>query len=88
VLITSDAATLKTGETANITFTFSSAPTGFSTSDIVTSGGTLSGLTNQGGGVYTALFTPGTNVSGRLDHVTGGSYTDSFTNPAAAASRR
>ncbi|MYM69365.1 DUF4347 domain-containing protein [Pseudoduganella sp. FT55W] len=81
VLITSDAATLKTGETANITFTFSSPPSGFAAGDIVATGGTISSLTNLGGGVYSALFTPGTNVSAAASiTVTGGSYTDSFGN--------
>jgi hypothetical protein len=81
VLITSDAATLKSGESANLTFTFSSAPNGFTASDIVATGGTVSGLTNVGGGVYTAVFTPGANVSAAASvTVTGGSYTDAFGN--------
>ena len=81
VVITSDAATLKTGQTATITFTFSSPPTGFASDDIVVSGGTLGSLTNVGGGVYTAVFTPGANVSANASiTVTGGSYTDSFGN--------
>nr|WP_315258574.1 Ig-like domain-containing protein [uncultured Duganella sp.] len=85
VLITSNAAALKTGETANITFTFSSLPSGFTDSDIVVSGGTLGTLTNQGGGVYTAVFTPGANVSAPASiTVTGGSYTDVFNNPGGA----
>ncbi|WP_195763541.1 Ig-like domain-containing protein [Duganella guangzhouensis] len=85
VLITSDAAALKTGETANITFTFSTTPSGFTASDIVTSGGTISGLTNQGNGIYTALFTPGSNVSATASiTVTGGSYKDSFGNNGGA----
>ncbi|MYN38119.1 DUF4347 domain-containing protein [Duganella sp. FT109W] len=81
VVITSDAATLKTGETANITFTFTSAPSGFSAGDISVSGGAISGLTNQGGGVYTALFTPGANVSAPATiTVASGSYTDALGN--------
>ncbi|NYE62897.1 hypothetical protein FHW58_004119 [Duganella sp. 1224] len=85
VVITSDAATLKTGETANITFTFSTPPTGFAANDIVATGGTISGLTNQGGGVYTALFTPGANVSGPASiTVTSGSYTDGVGNNGGA----
>jgi hypothetical protein len=81
VLITSDAATLKSGETANITFTFTSPPTGFAANDISVSGGTLSGLTYQGGSVYTALFTPGANVSAPATiTVASGSYTDGLGN--------
>ncbi|SDG92484.1 MULTISPECIES: Ig-like domain-containing protein [unclassified Duganella] len=77
VVITSDTATLKGGETANITFTFSSVPSDFTAADIVTSGGVLTGLTNQGSGIYTALFTPGANVTGAASiTVTGGSYYD------------
>jgi hypothetical protein len=81
VVITSDAATLKTGETANITFTFTSAPTGFTASDISVSGGAISGLTYAGGNVYTALFTPGANVSAPATiTVASGSYTDGLGN--------
>jgi hypothetical protein len=81
VLITSDAATLKSGETANITFTFTSPPNGFAANDISVSGGTLSGLTYQGGSVYTALFTPGANVSAPANiTVASGSYTDGLGN--------
>ncbi|MHA4868827.1 Ig-like domain-containing protein [Duganella sp. PWIR1] len=81
VLITSDAAALKSGETANITFTFSSPPSGFTAADIVATGGAISGLSNAGGGVYTAVFTPGANVSAAASiTVTGGSYTDGFGN--------
>jgi hypothetical protein len=81
VLITSDTAALKSGETANITFTFSSVPSGFTASDIAVSGGTIGALTNLGGGVYTAVFTPGANVSAAASvTVTGSSYTDAFGN--------
>ncbi|MYN27082.1 Ig-like domain-containing protein [Duganella levis] len=81
VVITSDAATLKTGETANITFTFTSVPSGFTASDISVSGGAISGLTNLGGGIYTALFTPGANVSAPASiTVASGSYTDGLGN--------
>lgn len=77
VIITSSSAALKIGETANLTFTFSSAPVGFTASDIVVSGGVVSNLTNTGNGVYTALFTPGANVTGPASiTVTGASYTD------------
>jgi len=59
VLITSNAATLKAGETALITFTFSEAPSGFAVGDIVATGGTLSGFTPTANPlVYTAVFTP------------------------------
>jgi hypothetical protein len=85
VVITSDAAALKSGDTANITFTFTSAPTGFTASDIVVSGGTISNLTSQGAGIYTAVFTPGTNVSAPASiTVASGSYTDGLGNAGGA----
>jgi len=59
VTITADDASLKSGQTATITFTFSEAPTGFDAADITASGGTLSGLAVTGNPlVYTATFTP------------------------------
>lgn len=60
VTITSSASTLKAGETATLTFTFSETPSGFEDGDITITGGTLSGLTVDSGNdkVYTATFTP------------------------------
>ena len=85
VTITSDAAILNIGQTANVNFTFSSVPIGFTASDVVVGGGTLSALTNQGGGVYTALFTPGANLTEPASiTVTGGSYTDILSLPGAS----
>ncbi|WP_166454860.1 Ig-like domain-containing protein [Duganella aquatilis] len=85
VVITSDAAALKSGDTANITFTFTSAPSGFTASDIVVSGGTISNLTSQGAGIYTAVFTPGANVSAPASiTVASGSYTDGLGNAGGA----
>ncbi|NUF17447.1 hypothetical protein HUN18_17575, partial [Acinetobacter lactucae] len=43
--ITTDDLALAAGETANISFTFSEAVTGFDASDIAVVGGTLTGLT-------------------------------------------
>jgi len=77
VVITSDKASLNASQTANLTFTFSAVPFGFDATDIVATGGTISNLVNQGGGVYKALFTPGANITGPASvTVTGGSYTD------------
>jgi hypothetical protein len=59
VVITSSAATLKAGETALITFTFSEAPSGFAVGDVSATGGTLSGFTPTANPlVYTVVFTP------------------------------
>ncbi|MGE4240801.1 beta strand repeat-containing protein, partial [Ramlibacter sp.] len=58
VAITSNAATLKAGETATITFTFSEDPdSSFDASDIAVSGGTLGTLSGTGL-TRTATFTP------------------------------
>lgn len=59
VAITPDVASLKAGETATLTFTFSEdVGTSFSADDISVSGGTLGALTRVSGTVYTAVFTP------------------------------
>ncbi|MDC5012690.1 Ig-like domain-containing protein, partial [Acinetobacter baumannii] len=56
--ITTDDLALATGETANITFTFSEAVTGFDVSDIAVVGGTLGALTTTDNITWTAVFTP------------------------------
>lgn len=76
VTITSSASTLKAGETATLTFTFSETPSGFEDGDITIAGGTLSGLTVDSGNdkVYTATFTPDANaqsLSGSLSIAAG-----------------
>ena len=88
VIVTAADGTLKAGEDTELTFTFSSVPTNFTASDIVVSGGTVSGLTNQGGGIYKAVFTPAAGVDGGVASVsvTSGSYTDSFGNQGGAGS--
>jgi large repetitive protein len=77
--ITSDKTELKAGETATLTFTFSSAPTGFAAADIAVTGGTLSALTvnPNNASVYTATFTPTANAAEGMGSVTvlKGSYT-------------
>ena len=60
VLVSSDKATLATGQTATITFTLSEDSTDFTLADVAVTGGKLSNL--QGSGkVYTATFTPSAN---------------------------
>lgn len=80
VLITFEHGTLKAGETNGVTFTFSTPPIGFTASDIVVSGGTVANLTNTGGGVYTAIFTPNPDVNSGVGSIAvpSGSYTDGF----------
>ena len=84
--ITSDKPSLKAGETATISFTFSEAPIGFLQSDIFVTGGTLSGFTaTSDPKIYTATFTPTPNSSGTASiSVPAGSYTDSAGNPGGA----
>ena len=90
VSITSDVATLKSGETANITFSFSE-DTGSSfvwasnAGDVVVSGGTLSNISGTGL-TRTATFTPTANVvSGTASLlVNAGTYTDAAGNTGSA----
>ncbi len=72
VTITSNVTTLKAGETATITFTFSEDPgTSFTRSDITCSTGSLSLLSNKGAWTtgstilyfYTATYTPAVNIN-------------------------
>ncbi|EXS22085.1 bacterial Ig-like domain family protein, partial [Acinetobacter sp. 742879] len=56
--ITTDDLALAAGETANISFTFSEAVTGFDASDITVVGGALTGLTTTDNITWTAVFTP------------------------------
>ena len=58
IALTSDASSLKAGETANLTFTLSEASTDFVESDVAVSGGSLSNWTAVSSNVYTAAFTP------------------------------
>ncbi|WP_233202433.1 Ig-like domain-containing protein [Limnohabitans sp. JirII-31] len=85
--ITSSASTLKAGETATISFTFSEAPTGFAAGDVVTSNGTLSGLTvTADPKVYTATFTPTASLASGSASITVASsaYTDAAGNNGGA----
>ncbi|MDD3342129.1 MAG: Ig-like domain-containing protein, partial [Sulfurospirillaceae bacterium] len=62
VTISADDSSLKAGQTATITFTFSEAPTGFDASDITVSGGTLGAISSSSATVYTATYTPIANT--------------------------
>jgi large repetitive protein len=88
--ITSDVATLKIGETAAITFTFSEDPgASFSwdgtAGDIAVTGGTLSAIAGTGA-TRTAVFTPDANTNGGTAGITvaHGSYTDAAGNGGGA----
>jgi uncharacterized membrane protein len=79
---------LKAGETATVTITFSEAVTGFTTSDITVTGGTISNLTSSDNKNWTATLTPTTNttnVSASLS-IAANSYTDMSGNANALGS--
>lgn len=78
VAITSNVSTLKSGETATISFMFSEDPgSSFISGDITTTGGTLGSL-NGTGLVRTAIFTPAANFASGNASITvaNASYTD------------
>ncbi|SEN49346.1 protein of unknown function [Duganella sp. CF517] len=88
--ITSDVNSLKAGETATITFTFSSDPGATftwngSSGDVVVSGGTLGAISGTGL-TRTATFTPAVATDSVAASITvaGGSYTDVAGNSGAA----
>ncbi|MFD2365132.1 Ig-like domain-containing protein [Pseudoduganella sp. GCM10020061] len=85
VAVSSDRASLKAGQTAVITFTFSEDPgDSFGHGDIVVSGGTLGALAGTGN-VRTAVFTPTAGASGSAAiSVANASYTDAAGNAGGA----
>lgn len=90
VAITSDVSQLKIGESAEITFTFSEAPIGFSAADITILGGTLGPLqqSDADGLVYVAVFTPTPALDDTTASITiaAGSYRDRAGNDGEAGS--
>jgi hypothetical protein len=71
MVVTSSATTLKAGESATLTFTFSEAPSGFAAGDLVAVNGTLSGFTVTANPlVYTAVLTPSAGLAGGTASVT------------------
>jgi hypothetical protein len=90
--ITSNRSTLKTGETATITFTFSEDPGSTftwngGTGDVLVSGGTLSAISGSGT-TRTATFTPSANVNGGTASISvaAGSYADAAGNAGGGGS--
>ncbi|WP_296950515.1 Ig-like domain-containing protein [uncultured Massilia sp.] len=87
VSVASDRATVKAGETATLTFTFSEAPQGFADGDVSVTGGSVSGLAASADPkVYTATFTPtaGLDVVDATVAVHAGAYADAAGNDGAA----
>ena len=77
IAITSNQASLATGQTATITFTLSEASSDFVRSDINVSGGTLGALTTTDNITYTATFTPAANsTTAAVISVSAGKFTD------------
>jgi len=87
IAITSDKTALKSGETANLTFTLSEAASDFTQSDITLVGGTLGTLSGSGTS-YTAVFTPTANITTTATfNVAAGTFTDGAGNNNTAATQ-
>ncbi|SEH91341.1 protein of unknown function [Pseudomonas asplenii] len=57
--------------TSQVTITFDQAVTGFTNADLTVVGGTLSAVSSSDGGVtWTATFTPASNISSAVNHIT------------------
>ncbi|WP_174548674.1 putative Ig domain-containing protein, partial [Azohydromonas lata] len=85
--ISSDVASLKAGETATITFTFSEDPgAGFTLGNVLVEGGTLSAISGTGL-TRTAIFTPNTGMASGVAGITVsvGGYSDFAGNAGASA---
>lgn len=62
---------LKIGETSTVTFTFSTAVTGFDTADLTVPNGSISGLSSSDDGLtWTGLFTPDAGVTKNTNVIT------------------
>lgn len=88
LVITADTTTLRAGQTASLTFTFSEVPSGFTASDIGTTNGTLGSFSATADPrVYTGVFTPAAGLGGDTGQVSvaGGLYTDAAGNSGTAA---
>jgi len=63
-------ASLKAGETANVTFTFSEKVTGFTNDDLTVPNGTLTDVSSSDGGIsWTATFTPADNINDSTNYI-------------------
>jgi methionine-rich copper-binding protein CopC len=77
--ITSNLTTVKIGETATVTFTFSESPKGFSETDIEMTDGWLKGfaVSSSDDKIYSAIFSPfSSSTSAARISVASGTYTD------------
>jgi len=83
VLITANNATLLTGGTATLTFTFTEAPVGFTASDVAVTNGSISTpvVDSTDSKKYTATFTPSvTNSLNGTVSIAAGAFTDAAGN--------
>ena len=77
---------LKAGETSTVTITFSEAVSGFSNADVTAENGTLSTFTTTNNVVWSATFTPTTNIADTTNVITlANTYTDGALNAGAGA---
>jgi glutamine amidotransferase-like uncharacterized protein len=80
VVINSSPSSLGGSQTATITFTLNKPSTTFTDTDVVVTGGTLSGFAGSGTG-YTAIFTPAANsIADGTISVPAGAFTDAIGN--------
>jgi len=87
VMLTSDTASVISGQTATITFDFSENVVNFEDSDVTTTGGSLSSVTMDGSDttIYTAVFTPDSDTTGAASiTVADASYSDAAGNLGSA----
>ncbi|MEA1832368.1 DUF4214 domain-containing protein [Methylobacterium durans] len=85
VIVSADASSLKAGQTALITFTFSEAVTGFDANDVSVTGGTLGAISQTDGTHYIATFTPvvSDNLSASIQVAASGTGTSSWFDASA-----
>ena len=89
VTLASSVATVKVGEAATITATFSEAVTGFTVDDFVSAAGTFSHFVTTDSSHYSALFTPTPSSTATDSAITiaANSYTDTAGNNGGAGTK-
>lgn len=80
ISIASSVTSVRSGQTATITFTLSEAVTDFTISDVVTEGGSVSNFAGAGN-IYSAIFTPTQNgVTSAVISIASGRFSDTAGN--------
>jgi len=81
VTVTMNASTFKIGETAIVTFTFSEAPTGFTSGDVTVGNGAIGAIDSSNPLIQNATFTPDNGVEDTSNIITVGTgWTDAALN--------